>query len=261
MAHPTGQHDRKRCIPRWSKRLVDLAVAITALLVLAPVLLLVVFAIKLESRGPVFYVSKRVGRKYQVFRLYKFRTMYPDADRRLKEVAHLNQYQEEAQETAEPKTCPACQRQGRLCSPMLVKDGSILCEHGVNEANAGDESGLFFKIQNDPRVTRVGRLLRKTSIDEIPQLLNVIKSDMSLVGNRPLPLYEAQQLTTDDAIARFLAPAGLTGLWQVTKRGTADLSAIERIDLDTRYAHTHTFLGDLQIMLRTIPALLQSEQV
>ncbi len=259
MAHPTDPHDRKRCIRRASQRLVDLAVAITALLLLAPVLLLVVLAIKLESRGPVCYVSKRVGRKYQVFRLYKFRTMYPDADRRLKELAHLNQYQERV--SAAPTPCPSCERRGRLCSPMLVKDGAILCEHGVNEANAGDESSLFFKIQNDPRVTRVGRLLRKTSIDELPQLLNVIKGDMSLVGNRPLPLYEAQQLTTDHAIARFLAPAGLTGLWQVTKRGAAEMNAAERIELDTRYAHTHTFSGDLRIMLRTIPALLQSKQV
>ena len=102
---------------------------------------------------------------------------------------------------------------------------------------------------------------RKTSLDELPQLVNVLKGDMSLVGNRPLPLYEAQALTKDQSVARFMAPAGLTGLWQVTKRGSADMSAEERIALDNHYATNRSLKGDLAIMLKTVPALLQAEDV
>ena len=95
----------------------------------------------------------------------------------------------------------------------------------------------------------------------MPQLLNVLKGDMSIVGNRPLPLYEAEQLTTDNASYRFLAPAGITGLWQVTKRGKGDMSAEERILLDKEYADKYSFWFDVKIMLKTFPALLQTESV
>ncbi len=101
-----------------------------------------------------------------------------------------------------------------------------------------------------------------SSIDELPQLINILKGDMSLVGNRPLPLYEAEQLTTDEAALRFLAPAGLTGLWQVTKRGLGgELSAKERIELDNRYAKEYSFLYDIKLILKTFPALLKHENV
>jgi lipopolysaccharide/colanic/teichoic acid biosynthesis glycosyltransferase len=124
-----------------------------------------------------------------------------------------------------------------------------------------EDASAFFKIRNDPRVTRVGRVLRNTSIDELPQLFNILRGDMSLVGNRPLPLYEAERLTRDEAVARFGGPAGLTGLWQVTKRGTRDVSPQERIDLDVQYAGAWSFWRDLALVARTFPALLQSEDV
>ena len=98
------------------------------------------------------------------------------------------------------------------------------------------QAGTFVKIKNDPRVTKVGMFLRNTSIDELPQLINVLKGDMSIVGNRPLPLYEAEQLTSDDWGERFLAPAGITGLWQVMKRGKGSMSEEERKALDNAYA-------------------------
>lgn len=118
-------------------------------------------------------------------------------------------------------------------------------------------NAAFFKIQNDPRITRFGKFLRNTSLDEIPQLINVLKGDMSLVGNRPLPLYEAEKLTKDQIAWRFLAPAGITGLWQVTKRGRSEMSEDERIQLDMQYAMNNSFLYDIKILLSTIPALLQ----
>jgi lipopolysaccharide/colanic/teichoic acid biosynthesis glycosyltransferase len=104
--------------------------------------------------------------------------------------------------------------------------------------------------------------MRNTSIDELPQLFNVLKGDMSIVGNRPLPLYEAEKLTTDQFALRFLAPAGITGLWQVTKRGkSGQMSAEERMDLDNEYAKHNSFWHDIKIILRTIPVLFQKENV
>ena len=118
------------------------------------------------------------------------------------------------------------------------------------------------KIKDDPRVTRIGKHLRNLSIDELPQLWNVLKGDMSLVGNRPLPLYEAEKLTTDKYAMRFIAPAGITGLWQVSKRGgKGEMSEDERISLDNDYAKSYGLFFDLKLIFRTIPALFQKENV
>ncbi|MFX4489871.1 sugar transferase, partial [Acinetobacter baumannii] len=94
-----------------------------------------------------------------------------------------------------------------------------------------------------PRITKVGKFIRNTSIDELPQLWNVIIGDMSIVGNRPLPLYEAEKLTTDKYAMRFMAPAGITGLWQVEKRGKGEMSEEERLMLDNKYAENHSFIN------------------
>jgi lipopolysaccharide/colanic/teichoic acid biosynthesis glycosyltransferase len=120
---------------------------------------------------------------------------------------------------------------------------------------------IFYKIQNDPRVTRFGKFLRNSSLDELPQLFNVLKGDMSLVGNRPLPLYEAAALTTNECVERFNATAGITGLWQVKKRGKAEMSVDERIKLDITYARKENLVYDLWIMLCTPAALLQKSSV
>jgi lipopolysaccharide/colanic/teichoic acid biosynthesis glycosyltransferase len=122
-------------------------------------------------------------------------------------------------------------------------------------------NSAFIKIKDDPRVTKVGKVLRNTSIDELPQLVNVLFGDMSIVGNRPLPLYEAEKLTTDKYALRFMAPAGITGLWQVMKRGKGEMSEEERLLLDNNYAQNHSFLYDIALILKTIPALFQKESV
>jgi len=119
----------------------------------------------------------------------------------------------------------------------------------------------FVKLKNDPRVTKFGALIRKYSIDELPQLYNVFKGDMSLVGNRPLPLYEAETLTSNEWSMRFLGPAGLTGLWQVSRRGKVDMSERERKKLDNFYAQNFSFWLDVKIIFMTIPAMVQKEKV
>lgn len=127
----------------------------------------------------------------------------------------------------------------------------------LNQYSTGSNGPAFFKIENDPRITKVGSFLRNTSLDELPQLINVLLGDMSLVGNRPLPLYEAATLTTDECAKRFLAPAGMTGLWQIKKRGKKDMSVEERINLDIDYANKYSFMYDLWIMANTPSALIQ----
>jgi lipopolysaccharide/colanic/teichoic acid biosynthesis glycosyltransferase len=199
------------------KRVVDIMGATSVLIAASPFLLLTAALIRLESKGPVIYRSKRSGTGYQVFDFLKFRSMYADADQRLKDIQHLNQYAE--------------------------------------------NNSAFVKVKNDPRITRIGRIIRKTSIDELPQLINVLRGDMSLVGNRPLPLYEAEQLTKEDLAYRFLAPAGMTGLWQVSKRGGNDMSAEERMNLDITYAKKNSFWFDLKLLLKTPFAMIQKENV
>lgn len=125
----------------------------------------------------------------------------------------------------------------------------------------GSKQANFFKIKDDPRITKFGKFLRNSSLDELPQLLNVLKGDMSIVGNRPLPLYEATTLTTDEWAERFMAPAGITGLWQITKRGKAEMSNEERILLDITYARNRSLKGDLKILIQTPAALLQKANV
>ncbi|WP_229252730.1 sugar transferase [Dyadobacter helix] len=249
-------------IPLW-KRGIDIASTGAALILLAPLLLLVALLIRLDSKGPVIYRSKRVGSGYRIFNLLKFRTMRTDADQMMRKMAAFNMYNK----TSEPlesedgsQLCEEC-RAGNNCNRRLFLDGKEICEK-VFQAQK-DKKAAFMKFQNDPRITRIGQFLRNSSLDELPQLWNIFRGDMSLVGNRPLPLYEAEKMTTDDKIMRFAGPAGLTGLWQVTKRGKgkADMSEEERAQLDVTYAKEFSFMMDLKIILKTFPALLQSENV
>lgn len=245
------------------KRLFDIIFTLLSIFLLLPIWLLIVLALKLESRGPVIYYSLRVGANYKIFKFYKFRSMYADADKRLKEMGALNQYNQGAVTTlsggGQAVLCAACSKAGTPCQQRLYADKHVWCEKTYRLANSAN--GAFFKLRNDPRITRVGRFLRQTSMDELPQLFNVLRGDMSIVGNRPLPLYEAEKLTVDKWAIRFMTPAGMTGLWQVAKRGKGNLSEEERLQLDSEYARNHSLLNDLQIICKTIPALLQKEQV
>lgn len=245
-------------MPLW-KRTFDIACSLAAIIILSPLLILTWLAIRLESKGDAVYRSKRVGSNYQIFDFYKFRSMYSDADKRLAEFKKLNQYAQEELTEQEYKTSSSRLHKADV---VLFADDAITSEKEYIAAKKQERSNAFVKFENDPRITKIGKIIRKYSIDELPQLFNILKGDMSVVGNRPLPLYEAELLTSDEYIHRFMAPAGLTGLWQVEKRGEAGkLSAEERKMLDIRYANEFSFLMDVKIIFKTFTAFIQKENV
>lgn len=189
-----------------SKRIFDIAASLIGIILLSPLFAITSLAIKLDSPGPVFFSQKRNGFKGKVFNMYKFRSMVPDAEQRLKELEHKNEV-----------------------------------------------SGHMFKIKEDPRITRVGKIIRKTSIDELPQLFNVLKGDMSIVGPRPPIIREVQKYDPWHSLRLSVKP-GLTGLWQVSGRN--DIGFEEMIRLDLKYIRERSFRYDLKIILKTIPVLL-----
>lgn len=249
-------------LPLW-KRTFDIIFAGSVLLFLLPIFLVIIIAIRLESKGKFYYAAPRIGTGYQVFGFLKFRSMYTDADKRVDELMKKNQYQAaKVDETEKVKTEKSSYEPIATGDTVLIHDDGFISEEKVQQLKAEKRENAFFKMANDPRITKVGRILRNTSIDELPQFINVLKGDMSIVGNRPLPLYEAELLTTDQWSKRFLAPAGITGLWQVTKRGGSNaMSADERKQLDIEYAENFSFWYDIKILLKTIPAMLQHENV
>ncbi len=249
--------------PLW-KRAFDIIFSIAAIIILSPLLIVISAAIAIESRGPIVYKSKRVGSNYVVFDFFKFRSMYKDADQRLKEFMDLNQYKEADIESyydysnevtiplAESEPCDTC----FYSDDLIINETDFLRDKNIKNRNN------FIKYENDPRITRIGRFIRKYSIDELPQLINILRGDMSVVGNRPLPLYEAEKLTTDYYIDRFMGPSGLTGLWQVEKRGdSGKLSPEERKQLDIFYAKNYSFWLDIKVIFRTFAAFVQKENV
>ena len=268
-------------IPLW-KRLFDIFFSLLGIIILSPVFIITAIAIRLESKGPIIFKSKRVGTNYTVFDFLKFRSMYADAEQRLKEVAKEagNQYAEKDNEEEKDHqsviTAPLGDEAEMMMMDMgmesdmmisddevmLVGDDFVVSESDFNKEKEEENNNAFVKIENDPRVTKVGKFIRKYSIDELPQLFNILKGDMSIVGNRPLPLYEAEKLTVDSSIDRFMAPAGLTGLWQVEERGKGGMmSAEERKQLDITYGQTYCFTMDMKIIFRTLTAFIQKDNV
>lgn len=202
------EHPRLHGGSRLVKELVDRLGALLLLILFAPVLLTVALCVRLTSRGPVLFRQVRVGRDGQKFRIFKFRSMYVDAEARLSELRHLNEH-----------------------------------------------DGVLFKIRDDPRVTPVGQWLRRFSLDELPQLLNVLSGRMSLVGPRP-PLPTEVAAYADDVRRRLAVKPGMTGLWQVS--GRSDLSWEEAVRLDLRYVENWSLSLDLVILLRTMTAVVRS---
>lgn len=218
MLHESGEsspHESVFEIPR-GKRIFDIVFSLAAIFAFAIPMLLVALAIRLTSRGPVLYRSKRIGTGYEEFEFLKFRSMIIDADKLVDKLREQNQY---------------------------------------------GADGAFFKLKDDPRVTWIGRIIRNTSLDELPQLFNVLFGDMSIVGNRPLPLKEAEVLTSEEWSERFLAPAGITGKWQTSGRGKDTMCTEDRMALDIQYAREYSPLEDLKILFKTFGAMKQDANV
>lgn len=191
------------------KRLLDVSVALIAIVLSSPIMLLTALAIKLDSRGPILFQQTRVGKDGEHFSCYKFRSMYIDAEQRLRDLMSRNEV-----------------------------DGPV------------------FKMKRDPRVTRVGRIIRKLSIDELPQFFNVLKGEMSVVGPRPALPSEVARYTYEQ-IGRLHAIPGITGLQQVS--GRSDIDFKRWVELDLQYIAEQSLWKDIEILIKTIPAVIFSK--
>jgi len=232
--------------PNFIKRTFDIFMSLIAIILLSPVFIITMIVIYIEDRKNIFYNSKRVFSKFRIYDLYKFRTMITNADSKLFNMSDLNEYdvcivENNTSYQSEEITLYADKMQQILESEYLKYENS---------------KPIFHKLKSDPRITKIGEKLRSSSIDELPQLFNILKGHMSIVGNRPLPIYEAVRLTTDDKIARFLTPAGLTGLWQVKKQNNKIITQQERIELDNYYAKHQSFWLDITLIFKTFKVLI-----
>jgi len=203
---PVAQDELKLMI----KRAIDFTLTAISLPIVLPLMAVIAIAIKLDSPGPAIFVQHRVGLKKRLFPMLKFRSMYLDAEERLKEIEHLN-----------------------------------------------EAEGPIFKIKDDPRVTRVGRLLRRTSLDELPQLINVLRGEMSLVGPRPMSTRDVDLFDRGIQRKRFSVKPGITCLWQIS--GRSDLPFSKWLELDLRYIDNWCLWLDFTILLKTIPVVVMSK--
>ncbi len=202
-------YEKKSSGYKLMKRLLDIVLSCMALVCLSPVFLVCALAIKLEDGGPVFFVQPRAGKNFRLFHIYKFRSMYVNADEDFAEMMKYN-----------------------------------------------EQTGHAFKIREDPRITRVGRVLRRMSIDELPQLINIIKGDMSIVGPRPLLAFQMAECN-DYQKQRLLVQPGLTCYWQIS--GRADVRWDEWVEMDLDYIEDMSLWTDVKIIVKTIPAIVSGE--
>jgi len=208
-------HTELECLTwRWllasgsvTKRGLDIALSATALVFLTPLFMLIALLIKIEDRGPIFFIQTRVGQFGREFRMFKFRSMCRNAEQRLKELLAKNQHAQ----------------------------------------------GVTFKLKKDPRITGVGRWLRKFSLDELPQFINVLIGDMSLVGPRP-PVPREVALYSQSDRRRLAVKPGITCLWQVSGRAEIDFSG--QVQLDVQYIESQRISTDLRILVKTVPAVI-----
>ena len=241
-------------LPLW-KRAFDIVFSGMALLCLSPLLILTALAIRLESKGPIIYKSKRVGSNYLIFDFLKFRSMYTDADKHLKDFNTLNQYQQEEEQEediwGEEQETEEIQKVDEE-EILLISDDFVITEEDYIHKKSKEKSNAFVKLENDPRITKIGRFIRKYSIDELPQLINILKGDMSLVGPRP----ERPQFVEKfkEEIPRYMVKhqvrPGLTG-WAQVNGLRGDSSIKKRIEYDIYYIENWTIGFDIKIILMT----------
>ena len=199
----------KSKIYKLIKRVMDVLLSAAALLILSPVFLITAVVIKCEDRGPVFFVQQRAGKDMKPFSIYKFRSMYVDAEKRMDEMMKNN-----------------------------------------------EQTGHAFKIKNDPRITRAGKVIRRFSIDELPQLINIIKGDMSIVGPRPILTFQMEACSPYER-QRLVVQPGLTCYWQIG--GRADVTWEEWVELDLDYIEDMGLWTDFKMIARTVPVVFRGD--
>ena len=207
--HMREVYQRKSPVYKFLKRLFDIILSGGALICLSPVFLATAAAIKLEDGGPAFFIQPRAGKDMKPFRMYKFRSMYVNADAKLAE---------------------------------LLKEN--------------EQTGHAFKIKNDPRITKVGKFIRKVSIDELPQLINIIKGDMSIVGPRPILPWQMEECNEYEK-QRLIVRPGLTCYWQIG--GRANIKWDEWVEMDLDYIEDMGLWTDFKMIVKTIPAVIDSD--
>lgn len=200
---------RKSAVYKLIKRLMDILLSSSALIVLSPVFLITAVAIKCEDNGPVFFAQQRAGKDMKPFRMYKFRSMYVNADEKLSEMMKNN-----------------------------------------------EQTGHAFKIKNDPRITKIGKVIRRFSIDELPQLINIIKGDMSIVGPRPILMFQMEECSQYEK-QRLVVQPGLTCYWQIG--GRANIKWEEWVELDLDYIEDMSLWTDIKMIVKTVPAVFDSD--
>jgi lipopolysaccharide/colanic/teichoic acid biosynthesis glycosyltransferase len=208
----------RRLLVHGVRRTTDFLVATLLLLLATPLLVLIALAIRIDSKGPVLFRQRRVGRGQREFTIFKFRTMCHDAD---------------------------ATRHRKYVQTLIG-------------GNSQAERGRLYKLSVDDRVTRVGRVLRSWSLDELPQLINVLRGQMALVGPRPVIPYEVE-MYPKDYLRRFAVKPGLTGLWQVSGRNERTYD--EMVSFDIEYAEADSLLLDLRILIKTVPVVLRRQGV
>lgn len=202
-------YQKKSPVYKQIKRGMDIVLSGAALILLSPVFLITAIAIKVEDKGSVFFTQFRAGKDMKPFKIYKFRSMYINADAEFEE---------------------------------MMKDN--------------EQTGHAFKIKNDPRITRVGKIIRRLSIDELPQLINIIKGDMSIVGPRPILTFQMEECSPYEQ-QRLLVQPGLTCYWQIG--GRANIKWEDWVELDLNYIEDMSLWTDIKIIIRTIPAVFDRE--
>lgn len=202
-------YKRKSFLYKGLKRFFDIVLSLIALICLLPVFLITAICIKLEDGGPVFFSQPRMGKDMKPFTFYKFRSMYVNADAKLKE---------------------------------LLKEN--------------EQTGHAFKIKNDPRITKVGKFIRKYSIDELPQLINILKGDMSIVGPRPILVWQMEECSPYEQ-QRLIVQPGLTCYWQIS--GRANIKWEQWVELDLDYIRDMSLWTDFKMIVRTVPAIFSTE--
>ncbi len=242
-----------------SKRVFDIVFSSLAVILFSPLILVIAVMIKSSSKGAVLYASKRVGTGYRTFDFYKFRTMMPDDDSHVYKpsMTHQNNAHKHQISVDNESLCSSCMEKEIACQNMLFKDGEAVCEKLHKSIKKDISAATFIKVKGDPRITKVGQWLINTKMDELPQLFNVLIGDMSIVGNRPLSMYEAEQITTDKFIARFMAPAGMIGVWRANKEGKNSMTEEEKRTLDNTYTINTSLLEDIKIIFKSISTLFQ----